>query len=259
MTINDDLLQIQTKLYHTIKHSYLGRFLPQPVIDKDKLLVYYLLFKENGSYSSAEDVIISVMLVETALDTHETITTESLHNQEENKVRQLTVLSGDYYSSLYYYILAKQPDVQMIKWIAKGIQDFNESKMRFFNNDHTQWGHLFEQLYKIESAMVTKLTSVLGLTDWAKTLSDYFYLKRLNHEKETFLNSDTQQSLFYYIFKKKPDYRKVFVRKIDHCIHETKAKLKAIEQTPLTTPLNILLKHIENEANGYIDRVAEEG
>ncbi|TCP31648.1 heptaprenyl diphosphate synthase [Scopulibacillus darangshiensis] len=260
MTINDELLEIHNKLLHIIEHPYLKRHLPQPEIDRDRLYVYYLLFKENGSYSDVEDYIISIMLVQIALDTHETVTTERLSNQDDKRTRQLTVLSGIYHSSLYYYILAKTPDVQMIKWIAKGIQDFNEYKMRFFVSEHLQWNYLFEQLGNIESALLSKVTQALGMSDWNAALHDYFYLKRLNIEKKAFLNGEKQTSFFHHIFKKKPDYRKIFIQKIDQCIQETVSRLKDHTNHPSQSKLiNTLLQHISKETSVNFARLAEEG
>ncbi|MBM7645296.1 heptaprenyl diphosphate synthase [Scopulibacillus daqui] len=267
MTINEVLLDIKKKLIHTIEHPYLGKYLNQPYIDEDKLLAFYLLFKENSSYKEMNDYVIVMMLVQIALDTHDKVTNEKLIDQGSIKERQLTVLGGDYYSALYYFILTNIPDLKMTKQIAGAIQEINEYKMAFFANDHIQWSTLLHQLGRIESALVTKIASHLGFSDWAEVMFDYFLLKRLSFERHAVNSgSDHPFSFFHHldILNKKPNTPKVTLQKIDYHFQEIKLRL---EQTLKDSPLfAAFLKHcslksiFENDGRVFYDqRLAEEG
>ncbi|MFC7391563.1 heptaprenyl diphosphate synthase component 1 [Scopulibacillus cellulosilyticus] len=267
MTINEELLDIKEKLKYTMEHPYLDKYSVRPYIDEDKLLAFYLLLKENGSYKKVYDYVIVMMLVQIALDTHDHVTNEPLKNQSQNKSRQLTVLGGDYYSALYYFILTNIPDLQMTKQIAKAIQEINEYKMAFFSNDHVQWTTLFQQLGRIESVLVTKIASYLGFSGWTKIIFDYFLLKRLSLEKNKSNSNHNHTFSFFHhldIVNKNPDIRKVTKQKIDYYFKELKLNLEqTLKEQPLFNTFfkNCSLKLVfESEDHFLFDhRLAEEG
>ena len=66
------------------------------------LFLFQLMDHLELSYSEMQNYALSTMLIQIALDTHEHISNESV----EEKNRQLTVLAGDYFSGLYYKLLA---------------------------------------------------------------------------------------------------------------------------------------------------------
>ena len=59
--------------------------------------------------------ITAIMLMYIALDTHDNVSNTNVMMRTVYKCNQLTVLAGDYYSGLYYKLLAKLGDIKMIK------------------------------------------------------------------------------------------------------------------------------------------------
>src|SRR5690625_3679392 len=100
---------IQT-VKNKIKYSYIENHIQKPVIDREKVkLLTTLLNYSSLSKQLKKQYILSVMLVQVALDTHEQIPVTSEGNWESPKEKlktQLFVLAGDYYSGMYYELLA---------------------------------------------------------------------------------------------------------------------------------------------------------
>ncbi|WKB37126.1 heptaprenyl diphosphate synthase component 1 [Terrilactibacillus sp. S3-3] len=139
------------------------------------------------------------------LDTHEKMTIENLDEKKEIRSRQLVVLAGDFYSSLYYFSLSRQGDIQMVKWIAEAIQEFNVHKCHlFYPSDSLNWEQKYAALERIESALVTKIAAKLGFLEWVPALSDYFLFKRLTIERNCFLHKSGTFPYFFTFSKIKP-------------------------------------------------------
>jgi hypothetical protein len=155
------------------------------MIDRDKLMIYYLLFRHQETKESAAVCAKSVMVAEIGLNTHESMTTVKQIDKDLIKKRQLTVLSGDFYSALYYYSLARQSNLEVVKWVAQAIQSFNVRKCSFFySTSRLSWSEFIESVKKIESALVEKIAAQLGLTHTIPLLNDFFLIKRLILEKK---------------------------------------------------------------------------
>ena len=118
-----------------LHHSYLKEYIDQPYIDRDRIYFLLLPFINEGRTMSKEVVqwISTAMLLQIALDTHEKVT---ISERDSLKERQLTVLAGVYFSSLYYKILAETDDVELICNLAKAIKEINESKISIYKNEH---------------------------------------------------------------------------------------------------------------------------
>ncbi|MCT8138888.1 heptaprenyl diphosphate synthase component 1 [Anaerobacillus sp. CMMVII] len=106
--INEEIKQIKERFYERIKHPYINKFIEDPNLDEDRLfLLYSMLEEQKLAKKSLNEYIITTLLVQAALDTHETVSTSSVSSDRVKKERQLSVLAGDYYSSLYYFCSQK--------------------------------------------------------------------------------------------------------------------------------------------------------
>lgn len=184
----EEIKQIKEMFYQRIKHPYITKFLTEPVLDEDRLfLLYTLLEGKKLPKKNLNDYIITTLLVQAALDTHETVSTSSVSSDKVKKERQLTVLAGDYYSSLYYYLLAKVSDIPMIRLLAESIQEVNESKMSFYKDPTRSLSQLIDDVKIIESSLIQKIAEHFNLPIWKHVASEFFYLKRLIAERKLLL------------------------------------------------------------------------
>ncbi|MDF2608331.1 MAG: hepS [Bacillales bacterium] len=104
-TIMTDMKDI---IIQKISLSYLQQFIQNPIIDEDKLLLLISMLDHHGlSKLEMEDFVVTPMLVQIALDTHEQVSNSTIKIESETslKLRQLTVLGGIYYSSLRWNLL----------------------------------------------------------------------------------------------------------------------------------------------------------
>ncbi|WEG11376.1 heptaprenyl diphosphate synthase component 1 [Pullulanibacillus sp. KACC 23026] len=227
MTILDNYDYIVNKIEKAIDHPTLNRFIQRPQIDYDHIWFLCAMFEENGSYSNVEDYITSISLVHLALETHDRILIHPSTNDKERKLRQLTALAGDYYSSKYYQLLADQSDFSMIKQISDAIQKINEDKTSFFKLD-LPYGRLFELIKQIESTLLLNVANYLNLPKWKALITDYFYVARLINEKDHYFNGKSTKFL-HSILEEKPDLKKGFLQTIDEAVKEGSQRLLNID------------------------------
>lgn len=86
----------------------------------------YFLFLQTTSRSDEAIArrVISLCLVQLGLAAHDAVDRTAC-----SRARQLTVLAGDYASSLYYALLAQMGDIALIRTLARAIEQVNAWKM----------------------------------------------------------------------------------------------------------------------------------
>ncbi|MBN8207993.1 heptaprenyl diphosphate synthase component 1 [Bacillus sp. NTK071] len=176
---------VRDMLQSRLSHSYLLQFIDFPIIDEERLYVFYGMLEQTKlERKRKEDTLLSIMLVQIALDTHELISLDEIANENERKNRQLTVLAGDYFSSMYYHILSKWHDNELIRTLSEAIQEINEAKMSFYQTDHRTVESIFDNLMEIESILVRKVAEHFSLDNWKTFGMQYFYMNRLLLERK---------------------------------------------------------------------------
>jgi heptaprenyl diphosphate synthase len=186
--IHKELANIKESITEKMKHSYIMKYIDVPVIDEDKLLLLYIMYREKRiAEDSLEDYLITTMLVQIALDTHESVSLQSLTSDYSKKNRQLTVLAGDYYSGLYYHLLAELSDLTMIRILAQAIQEMNENKMQFYQNDNQETENAIENIRRIEASLLLKTAEHLHLPLWKGIADEFLLIKRLLTERKSYL------------------------------------------------------------------------
>lgn len=194
--IRKKLSDIKEQVELKVLHPYLLNFIQTPYIDEDKLLIFISLMDRLGlSYSQMKNYALSAMLIQIALDTHEYVTNEVINNDEKAKAtsRQLTVLAGDYYSGLYYKLLADTDDISMIKVLAQGIKEVNEHKIFLYQKDFDGIEKLMKSIKIIESSLLTKVSEYFQAGVWTEVIGHLMLVKRLLGEKKRFIHAESSQ------------------------------------------------------------------
>lgn len=160
------------------------------MIDEDELLILILIMDHlELSFKEMQNVALSTMLIQIALDTHEYIAQSSVNE----KNRQLTVLAGDYFSGLYYKLLADSEDIAMIRALSYGVKEINEHKVFVYQNETIDTDKLMSDFMIIESSLFVKVAEYFNVGIWKEFISHYLLFKRLLKEKSKFLQGGSTQ------------------------------------------------------------------
>lgn len=175
---------IETK----IRHSYVEKFIQKPLIDLDKLTILHYLYKDlEAPLHKKQQYIITIMLVQIALDTHELVPSNGSNDMSETE-KQLSVLAGDYYSGLYYYLLSEIEDIEMIQILATAIQQINEQKMKLFYGNVDSIDELVDTIKDIESLLFTHVANEMNENHaLIPIIKELLFINRLYKEKESVL------------------------------------------------------------------------
>lgn len=195
MKSSDSLLrEIYLEIESRLSHTYLEKYIQKPVIDEDKLLILFSIV-QNTSFSEIQkkNYIITTMLVQIALDTHDLVTETSKEKDTDfsQKERQLTVLAGDYYSGLYYYLLSQLDDVSMIHTLASAIKEMNELKMTIYYQEFSSVDIFMDEMKKLESLLVIRVAEHMGYDQLKSFTQNWLFIRLLVREKNNFLNEHT--------------------------------------------------------------------
>src|SRR5699024_147428 len=141
-----------------------------------------------------KQIIITVMLVQCALDTHALVPVnhDSILSETE---KQLAVLAGDYCSGLYYGLLRERGRIRMIPIVAHAIPQITEYKMNIYYEEANDINELIYFLMKKESLLIVSVAEEFQLEDsFIQVVEKVCLLNRLKRELVAAENNDP-----YYI------------------------------------------------------------
>ncbi len=193
-SINLELADLKEKISEKTTHSFVKNQIDKPIIDLDKLFILNELYQNTSmSRSQKQDYIVIIMLIEIALKTHDLV---NGNNYSKETDKQLTVLVGDYYSGMYYYLLSELENVKMIKVLAASIKKINEEKMNLHYNDKKSEEDFYEALLISETHLFTEVAKFNCEYEAIDMIKSFLMLNRLKKEQ---LN---QASIVYDYYKK---------------------------------------------------------
>jgi hypothetical protein len=186
---------IQRLKQHTLllmQHSYVNEYLPLPPLNEAKVFITYCLLRELDMEEAVEtEIFSSILMIQSALDRHDDILNQDIKTNK--KKRQLVVLSGDYFSSLYYLLLSRCENLQLVSCLSQAVQMINEHKTMLHDQRSNQLDSLkfIQSVGKIESLLYTKAAESLGLEKYIPFIERYLLLSHYqNKEARSSLNDE---------------------------------------------------------------------
>lgn len=183
-------LYFKSVLHNLLKQPFVEKHVKQPFIDEDKLQLSYFLFEDQSeAWESFEKYITATALIQMAIDLHERIPVENEAKMEEVE-KQLTVLVGDYFSGMYYYILSELEDIEMIQIIAKSIKGINEEKMNVYYHHIHSLDALIQSVTRIESTFYIELLRYHNKLNLVPTIQQFLLTNRLKKEQQQIIRGE---------------------------------------------------------------------
>lgn len=220
---NDKVNEIKKSFYSLIRHPYLELYIADPEVDEDKLRFLYAMLHESLPNKEAKMFTISALLVEAALNVHEAVSLHKVTTDSVRKNRQLTILAGDYYSSLYYYLLAENKHLPLIRVFSSSIQEINEHKMNVYGSENLSYNEAEQNITLIESLLMQNIALHFEQSSWKDVIKDYFYLKRLLFEKSEWTEGKTHPII--HAIKEEANQSDDISYKIEKKVEEVKDRL----------------------------------
>ncbi|HEU5140024.1 MAG TPA: heptaprenyl diphosphate synthase component 1 [Bacillales bacterium] len=194
--IQEEVDQLKEKIDKRMSHPFLKKHGDMPEVDGERVSMLYRMFRETSlSHHDIDTYIVTVMLVQAALDAHESIDIRKLSDDRAQTSRQLTILGGDYFSGLYYYLLSEIEDILLVRRLATSIQEINEHKMFLYKNNRQTLEGTIDSLRIVESSLLRNVANYFEQPVWAAFFEEYFLLRRLLTEKHLYLESNSSSLL----------------------------------------------------------------
>jgi heptaprenyl diphosphate synthase len=180
-----ELQRMVTQVTERSYHSYVQKYVTYPAIDSFQLHFIYLFLHSMGcSKESIEHYCVSQMFIQLGLDTHDLVGLEPLEEESRIKQRQLSVLSGDHFSSYYYLYLAQHNQIELIQKWADVIKEINEWKVDLHNrNQYLDEEEVFQESCRIKRRLSEAVLSWFDASSEWYTLNTLFTELRLKKQK----------------------------------------------------------------------------
>lgn len=194
-SFDQDVLRIKNKIQQLIYDPFVWKHIDEPVIDEDKIAIFAFILKQTEvDVSKQEEYIQSAMLMQIALDTHEKVSNQMEHEEPAIlRTRQLEILAGDYFSSLYYHLVANTEDIMFIREFSQGVKDVNEAKVMLYLHTGDTVEECINQLLRIETSLVIKTAEFFNVNTHNDLIRYFLVLKRLLVEKERLVNNQSSK------------------------------------------------------------------
>lgn len=202
-TSNIEVEKVKNKVENKLTHTFLDQYIHKPTIDLVKLkLIIEIISQSNLSQSRKESYIVGTMLIQIALDIHEQVpnSSEATESTTEKTTRQLTVLAGDYYSSLYYLTLSQLEDIELVRTLAIAVKEINELKMKRYFREVDSFDEFIQLEQKIESTLYIHLADFFNLSSTSLTtiIEQLMIMNKLKNEKIKYYNKQSSSMLTYW-------------------------------------------------------------
>jgi heptaprenyl diphosphate synthase len=192
-----ELRQLKVLIEEKVQHTFLLQHIEPPKVDEYKLyFLNYILNQTKLAPKVKEQLIITTMLVQIALDIHEQIPDNIEETSPSIGVEsQLSVLAGDYYSGLYYHLLAEVEEREYITLLAAAIKEINELKMVLYYIDEYSYENVFEVRKRITSMLIRYVAEHVKVNQELSVIEELLMINHIVQSNETFVDIDKQTIL----------------------------------------------------------------
>jgi heptaprenyl diphosphate synthase len=188
LAMEREIQQLKLQIEETVYHSFLLKHIEKPKIDEYKLyFLHYILDETKIAPNVRDQLIITTMLVQIALDIHENIPDDTgIDNLSIEMDSQLSILAGDYFSGLYYSILANIDEREYITLLATAIKQINELKMKLYYMDSDSVEDYLETQKKIQSLLIKYIAEHMQVNQEIHVIEEILLTNELINNATTY-------------------------------------------------------------------------
>jgi heptaprenyl diphosphate synthase len=198
--IQQQVEQLKFKIKQKVRHRTLHKYTGEPDVRDDRLFFLLLPFLNGEVWTEEhEQAGIAVAIIYSALTAHDQIKESNASSISQ----QLTVLAGDYYSGMYYQILAKQSNIELIRSLSNGIIEISEKKSSVYDQIHRTFNEWMSTVISIESLSIEQFYQHYDFEQYIPYMRQALFLQRIACERE-FLN-DGKSTRFQEALKESAD------------------------------------------------------
>jgi heptaprenyl diphosphate synthase len=187
--------QLKTKIRMYLRHRTLHKYTGEPDVREDRLFFLLLPFLNGENWTEEIDQsAIAVAVIYSALSAHDQI--KELN--ASSKSQQLTVLAGDYYSGMYYRLLAKLSNIELIRTLSIGIIDISEKKSSVYDQIHRTFDEWMSTIQTIESLSIEQFHQHFGFEKYQPFVRRALFIQHISNELDMIIlgkSSRFQESL----------------------------------------------------------------
>ena len=259
-----EIEDLKTLITQRIEHTYLNKYIERPIIDEEKLTILSIIVNNTTlSEATKKQYIVTTMLVQIALDTHDLV--PITHNETESETgitsRQLTVLAGDYFSGLYYLLLAEIEDINMINILASAIKEINEYKMKLYYKEVDSFNEYISLIKKIESLLIIHVAKFVNNSIIDEMAGNLIITSKLIQEKRNLATHVSSPILDNWLAYSTSSTYPSILNEIELIIQTNTGQMKVFLSQP-TLRISVFKKSLQYMLNKLIynnTSIAEEG
>ena len=220
-----EIRDLKYLLAEKLKHSYMDQHIQKVSIDEDKLFFLHdVMINVNLPLETKQTYIVTTMLIQIALDTHDLVTDKMYDEHEQQYIaQQLYVLAGDYYSGMYYLMLSQIDEVSLIQKLASAIRDINEAKMKLYYKEFQTFQDFSTLVKQIEAPLYVHIAQFINKPYLKKVIEEWLFLKKLislaHHSNNRLMNHLDFQEILKTVPGIKTEILKSFAI-LEHLINE---------------------------------------
>jgi heptaprenyl diphosphate synthase len=159
----NQLNQILLDIEQQASHSFVDRHIKRPEVPAFFVVVLFCVLRSHQLPADRIHLYcVTITLMQMGLDIHECVspglspaTNDALH-------RPLTVLAGDYFSSLFYRMLSEAGEIDGLRCLSQAICSVNESKMELYSLrdvDPVPWQTVMELVRQVRGGLISAVSS----------------------------------------------------------------------------------------------------
>lgn len=257
--------QLISSIEEKVEHTYLKQYINKPTIDREKLYILINIMNHAKlSDHKKRQYIITIMLVQIALDTHDLVpvSNEELINEKEIITTQLSVLAGDYYSGLYYRLLSEIKELEMIQILASAIKEINEYKMIIYYKEMMTFKEYIHYVEKINARLIIRIAKHFNLLPALQQIISHLLITNKLIEENRSLYNKNASSILNNWLQHSPQSSPVTIYNDVEDIIEKYAKdieILRVESAVHIKQFDQLIKYFLNEVINKKTSIAEEG